>query len=59
MVGEEYWRKGRKVYAAFMNLKKAYDRVDRETVECAESPLRGRTSTGRNKGLFNEEQVHV
>ena len=32
MVVEEYLRKGRKLYAAFMDLEKAYDRVDREAL---------------------------
>ncbi len=30
MKAEEYFRKDRKLYAAFMDLYKAYDRVDRE-----------------------------
>ncbi len=30
MLIEEYLRKDRKLYAAFMDLKKAYDRVDRK-----------------------------
>ncbi len=29
---EEYLEKGKKLYAAFMDLEKAYDRVDREAL---------------------------
>ena len=32
MIVEEYLAKGRKLYAAFMDLEKAYDRVDREAL---------------------------
>lgn len=32
MIVEEYLGKGRKLYAAFMDLEKAYDRVDREAL---------------------------
>ncbi len=30
---EEYLGKGKKLYAAFMDLEKAYDRVDREALQ--------------------------
>ncbi len=32
---EEYLRKDKKLYEAFMDLEKAYDRVDRKALECA------------------------
>ncbi len=32
MLVEEYLGKDKKLYAAFMDLKKAYDRVDREAL---------------------------
>ncbi len=32
---EEYLGKDKKLYAAFMDLEKAYDRVDKEALECA------------------------
>ncbi len=32
VVVEEYLGKGKKLYSAFMDLKKAYDRVDREAL---------------------------
>ncbi len=41
---EEYLGKGKKLCAAFMDLKKAYDRVNREALECAGTLWCGQTA---------------
>ncbi len=44
---EEYYGKDKKLYAAFMDLKKAYNRDDREALECAKNLWCGRTAVKR------------
>lgn len=56
MVVGEYLRKGRKMYVAFMDLEKAYDRVDRKVLWRI---LRGRAATYRNKGLFRGTSAYL
>lgn len=34
MLVEEYFRKGRKLHKAFMDLAKSYDKSDKEAVKC-------------------------
>ncbi len=49
---EEYLGKARKLYAAFMDLGKAYDRVDREALECPDDLWGGRAANGRNTSFL-------
>ncbi len=49
---EEYLGKDKKLYAAFMYLKKAYDRIDRSSLECAENLWCGWTAIKRDTGFL-------
>ncbi len=44
--------KDKKLYAAFMDLEKAYDRVDRGSLECAENLCCGWTSIKGDSGFL-------
>lgn len=52
-VVEEYLGKGKKLYAAFMDLEKAYDKVDREALWNVKKNLWCRRAViGRNEGIL-------
>ncbi len=49
---EEYLGKNKMLYAAFMDLEKAYDRVDREAPECAENLWCGWAAVKGDTGII-------
>lgn len=52
MVVEEYLGKGKKLNATFMILDKAYDKIDREPLECPQNIWCGRAVTGTKYSIF-------
>ncbi len=58
MLVEEYLGKDKKLYAAFIDLEKAY-KVDREALECPEDLWCGRAANGKNKSFYREANACV